>query len=142
MPAILLKLLAFIPTLWEIIKKIIPFIKTYEPLTAFCDDSGEFFDFKEHVVIPDYDTLHKSLIAKIKRCRKKGIVLILNLSEIKQANSETTEAFRDCIRDAILHNNIRLRVIFPRKGMDSLFKDVSKLARDRDCKSITIKKVK
>jgi len=142
MPAILLKILALLPTLWEIVKKIIPFVKTYEPLQVFCDDSGEFFDFKEHVVIPDYDTLHKSLMAKIKHARKKGEVLILNLSEVKQANNDTIEALRDCIRDAILHNNIRLRVIFPKKSMDSLFKDVSKLARDRDCKSITIKKVK
>ena len=114
-------------------------MKTSEPLTAFCDDCGEFFDFKEHVVIPEYDVLHKSLTAKIKYCRKKGTVLVLNLSEIKQANNDTIEALRDCIRDAIIHNNIRIRIIFPAKGMTDLYKDVSKLARDRNCKSITIK---
>jgi len=142
MPAILLKILTLLPVVWEIIKKFIPFMKTSEPLTAFCDDCGEFFDFKEHVVIPDYDTLHKSLSVKVKHARKKGEVLILNLSEIKQANNDTIEALRDCIRDMILHNNIRCRIVFPKKGMDDLFKDVSKLARERDCKSITIKKVK
>ena len=145
MSVILLKILAFIPILWEIVnKKILPFIKTCEPLTAFCDDNGEFFDFKEHVVIPDYDVLHKSLTAKIKHCRKKGKVLILNLSEIKQTNNDTVEALHDCIRDAIIHNNIRCRILFPSKNkvLNDLFKDVSKLAQDRDCKSISIKRVK
>jgi hypothetical protein len=142
MPVIFVKIISLIPIIWEIIRKVIPFIKKRESLIAFCDDSGEFFDFKEHVVIPDYDILHKSLMEKIKSARKKGKVLILNLSEVKQANNDTIEALRDCIRDAIINNNIRLRVIFPKKGMNDLFKDVAKLSRDRDCKSINIKKVK
>jgi len=142
MPAIILKILAFIPTLWDILKKVIPFVNKKECLSVFCDDTGRFFDFKEHVVIPNYDVLHKSLMQQLKKARSRGEVLILNLSEIKQANVDTVEALRDCIRDAILKNNIRLRVIFPKKEMNDLYKEVYKLVKDKDCKSITIKRVK
>lgn len=141
MPVIITKLLAFLPYIFDIIKKIIPFIYKGEKLSAFCDDTGHFFDFKEHVVVPEYDTLYKSLMHEIKVCRKKGEVLVLNLADIKQFNSDTTEAIRDGIRDAIIHNNIRLRCIFPKKGMNDLYKEVYKLIDSRDCKSVTIKKV-
>jgi hypothetical protein len=142
MPAIILKLISFIPMIWEIIKKIIPFIhKKEETLIAFCDDYGSFYDFKEHVVIPDYDVLHKSLMKVIKRARKKGEVLILNFSDMKQFNNDTSEAIRECLRDAVIHNNIRLRAIFPKKGMNDLYKELSKLINQKDCKSISIKRV-
>lgn len=142
MPAIFLKILSLLPMIWEIVKKFIPFIKKGEVLSSFCDDSGEFYDFKEHVVIPEYDVLHNALMSKIKKARKKGEVLILNFADMKQFNSDTTEAIRDCLRDAIIHNNIRLRVIMPKKGMNDLYKEIDKLIDERNCKSVNLKKVK
>lgn len=140
MIAVFAKLLAFLPTAWEIIKKVIPFMKTHQPLSVFCDDIKHVYCFKEHMVIPVSKVLDDSLAKQINKERRRGEVLILDLSALKVFNTETYEVLRTNIKNMILKNNIRCFVIFPKIKLNDLYDEISDLIYDKNCKSINIKK--
>lgn len=116
--------------------------KKVNKLEMYCDNIGLVFDFKEELIIPDYNSFYKSLTKQINIVRKNNKILKLNFSELISINEYSKEAIRDCLREAILNNNVKIKVIFPAKILDKVYNEVSILIKERNSMSVEVKKIR
>lgn len=113
-------------------------------LYAVCEDIKTVYVFKSDVVFTTYRGFFEGLTEIIERERKSGRLLVISLVKIRVINDFAKEVFRDALFEAIIQNNIRLLIVFPKiedanPSVCDLYKELSKKIKEKSPKTIQIK---